>query len=151
MRLPLQWTKFNDSPTSTVSSPSMKPVNFDFSTASVEQVACSFCASCCSGAINHRGGWQAMETAIEHLSGASRLWTRPLNQNVHENSAGCCPPSDSLFSLTRTAPALASIPKKANKFSLAHCFLHGFPSSCVSNMFVTVSVCHSLAAARRLN
>lgn len=32
-----EWTKFNDSPTSTVSSPSMKPVNFDFSTASVEQ------------------------------------------------------------------------------------------------------------------
>ncbi|KAH7948198.1 hypothetical protein HPB52_019278 [Rhipicephalus sanguineus] len=32
-----EWTKFSDSPTSTVSSPSMKPVNFDFSTASVEQ------------------------------------------------------------------------------------------------------------------
>ncbi|XP_064488580.1 ralBP1-associated Eps domain-containing protein 1-like isoform X2 [Ornithodoros turicata] len=32
-----EWTKFNDSPTSSVSSPSMKPVNFDFSSASVEQ------------------------------------------------------------------------------------------------------------------
>ncbi|XP_076373956.1 RALBP1 associated Eps domain containing isoform X2 [Tachypleus tridentatus] len=32
-----EWTKFNDSPTSSVSSPVMKPVNFDFSAASVEQ------------------------------------------------------------------------------------------------------------------
>ncbi|XP_023220079.1 ralBP1-associated Eps domain-containing protein 1-like [Centruroides sculpturatus] len=32
-----EWTKFNDSPTSSVSSPGMKPVNFDFSAASVEQ------------------------------------------------------------------------------------------------------------------
>ncbi|KAG8180066.1 hypothetical protein JTE90_016192 [Oedothorax gibbosus] len=31
------WTKFNDSPTSSLSSPGMKPVNFDFSAASVEQ------------------------------------------------------------------------------------------------------------------
>ncbi|XP_054712404.1 ralBP1-associated Eps domain-containing protein 1-like [Uloborus diversus] len=32
-----EWTKFNDSPTSSLSSPGMKPVNFDFSAASVEQ------------------------------------------------------------------------------------------------------------------
>ncbi|UYV77567.1 REPS1 [Cordylochernes scorpioides] len=32
-----EWTKFNDSPTSSMSSPGMKPVNFDFPAASVEQ------------------------------------------------------------------------------------------------------------------
>ncbi|KAG1681973.1 RalBP1-associated Eps domain-containing protein 1 [Nymphon striatum] len=32
-----QWTKFNDSPVSSISSPSMKPVNFDFPSVAVEQ------------------------------------------------------------------------------------------------------------------
>lgn len=34
----LQWTKFVDSPTSTLSSPGLKPVNFDFQKSAVEQV-----------------------------------------------------------------------------------------------------------------
>lgn len=34
----LQWTKFIDSPTSSLSSPGPKPVNFDFQKSSVEQV-----------------------------------------------------------------------------------------------------------------
>lgn len=35
-----QWTRFNDSPTSSVlSSPGIKPVNFDFQKSSVEQVS----------------------------------------------------------------------------------------------------------------